>query len=136
MYEKDYIMKMVEAFARMIARIIGLKEIGEPDRAASLILEAYDTILKMDPEELHNFDEAAWDRFCKERTPQEIEMIAELFKLEGEIRIDSGDRDGAYRLLFKSLDLLKYADNQSDTFSVTRFEKISSMEQKLSGADN
>ena len=38
MYEKDYIMKMIEAFSMMIAKIMGLKEKGELDRAGALIL--------------------------------------------------------------------------------------------------
>ena len=33
MYEKDYIMKMLEAFSGMIARIVGIKEKGELDKA-------------------------------------------------------------------------------------------------------
>ena len=119
----------------MIARIMGLKEKGELNKAEALILEAYDTILKIDPDTLRNFDDRAWDSFCRERTPQELEMIADLFRVEGEIRIDLGDRDGVYRLLFKSLELLKYVDDHTDTFSVLRFDKISSLEQKLSGAD-
>jgi len=135
MYERDYIMKMVEAFSRMIARIMGLKEKGELNKAEALILEAYDTILKIDPDTLRNFDDRAWDSFCRERTPQELEMIADLFRVEGEIRIDLGDRAGVCRLLFKSLELLKYVDDHTDTFSVLRFDKISSLEQKLSGAD-
>ena len=135
MYEKDYIMKMVEAFSMMIAKIMGLKEKGELDRAGALILEAYDTVLKINPEALKDFGEPEWEKFCSERTQEELEMIAELLKLEGEIRIDTGNPDGVCRLLFKSLELLKYVDNQSDTFSVVRFEKISSLEEKLSGAD-
>lgn len=135
MYEKDYIMRMVEAFSRMIARIMGLREKGELNQAEALILEAYDTILKIDPVTLRNFDENAWETFCRERTPQELEMIADLFRLEGEIRIDLGDREGVCRLLFKSLELLKYVDDHTDTFSLPRFDKISALEQKLSGSD-
>jgi hypothetical protein len=40
-----------------------------------------------------------------------------------------------YRLLYKSLELLKYVDDHTHTFSVVRFDKITSLEQKLSGAD-
>jgi hypothetical protein len=135
MYEKDYIMKMIEAFSMMIARIIGLREKGEPDRAGALILEAYDTILKIDPNSLKDFNEDEWEQFCSERTTEELEMIAELLKQEGEISIDTGKSEGVCRLLLKSLELLKYVDDQSGTFSMLRFEKISSLEEKLSGAD-
>lgn len=135
MYEKDFIMRMLEAFSMMIAKIIGLREKGELDKAGALILDAYDTILKIDPEALKSFGEEEWEKFCSERTSEELEMIAELMQLEGEIRIDTGNPDGVYRLLFKSLELLKYVEKQSDTFSVVRFEKISSLEEKLSGSD-
>jgi hypothetical protein len=136
MYQKDYIMRMIEAFAKMIAGIVGLIKKGDPEGASDRIVETYDTILKINPVDLYQYDDSEWYQFCNEKTLEELEMIAELLKLEGEIRMVSGNSDGAYRLLFKSLELLKYVDVQSGTFSVLRFEKISSLEEKLSGADH
>jgi hypothetical protein len=136
MYQKDYIMRMIEAFAKMIAGIVGLIKKGDPEGASDRIVETYDTILKINPVDLYQYDDSEWYQFCNEKTLEELGMIAELLKLEGEIRMVSGNSDGAYRLLFKSLELLKYVDVQSGTFSVLRFEKISSLEEKLSGADH
>jgi hypothetical protein len=135
MYEKDYIMKMLEAFSRMIARIAGLKEKGELDKAEALVMEAYETVLKIDPDSLNQFKEKDWERFCRERSKEELEMVAELLKLEGEIRIETGNPEGVCHMLIKSLELLRMVESQSDTFSVSRFNKISSLEEKLSGAD-
>jgi hypothetical protein len=135
MYQKDYIMRMVEAFSKVIARILGLKEKGKLDEAESLLMETYNTILKVDPENLHQFSERDWKQFCKERSQEELEMMAELLTLEGEIRIDSEDTKGVCQLLIKSLELLRLVESQSDTFSLARFQKISLLEEKLSGAD-
>ena len=136
MYQKDYIMRMIEAFAKMVAGIIGLIKKGDPDGAISRIKETYDIILKINPEELYQFDDHEWYTFCKERSLDELEMIAELFKLEGEIRMDAGNSDEGLRMLYRSLELFKYVDGQSGTFSVVRFEKITSLEEVLSGADH
>lgn len=84
-------MRVIESFSRMIAIILGLREKGELDSAYSLILEAYGSVLKVDP--------------------------------------------GVFRKLFKALELLRIVDENSDTFSVTRFDKITSLEQKLSGLE-
>jgi len=127
---------MVEAFSKIIARILGLREKGELDKAERLVMEAYDTVLKVDPVALKQFGENDWEKFCRERSQEELEMIAELLKLEGEIRIDSGNREGVCRLFLKSLELLKLVESQSATFSLARFDKISSLEEKLSGADD
>lgn len=135
MYQKDYILRMIEAFAKMIAGIIGLIKKGDREGAIHKIMETYDTILKINPEELYQYDDPAWYRFCNERNLDELEMVAELFKLEGEIRMDAGNPEEGLRLLFRSLELFKYVDGQSHTFSVIRFEKISSLEETLSGAD-
>jgi len=136
MYQKDYIMRMIEAFAKMVAGIIGLIKKGDPDGARTLIKEAYDTILKINPEELYQYDDPEWYKFCNERSLDELEMIAELFKLEGEIRMDAGNSEESLRMRYRSLELFKYVDEQSGTYSVIRFEKISSLEDELSGADH
>ena len=136
MYQKDYIMRMIEAFAKMVAGIIGLIKKGDPDGALASIKETYDTILKINPEELYQYDDPEWYKFCNERTFDELEMIAELLKLEGEIRIDTGNSEEGLRLLYRSLELYQYVDGQSGTFSVVRFEKISSLKEELSGADH
>ena len=136
MYQKDYIMRMIEAFAKMVAGIIGLIKKGDPDGAISRIKETYDIILKINPEELYQFDDHEWYTFCKERSLDELEMIAELFKLEGEIRMDAGNSDEGLRMLYRSLELFKYVDGQSGTFSVVRFEKITTLEEELSRADH
>jgi hypothetical protein len=136
MFQKDYIMRMIEAFAKMVAGIIGLIKKGDPDGALARIKETYDTVLKINPEELYQYDDPEWYSFCDERTLDELEMIAELFKLEGEIRIDTGKSEEGLRMLYRSLELFKYVDSQSGTFSVVRFEKISSLEEELSGNDH
>ena len=135
MYEKDYIMRMLEAFSRMIARIVGLKEKGELDKAEALLMEAYDTVLKIEADSLNQFKEKDWEKFCSDRSEEELEMVAELLRLEGEIRIESGNPEGVCHKLIRSLELLRLVESQSDTFSISRFNKISSLEEKLSGAD-
>jgi hypothetical protein len=135
MYEKDYIMKMLEAFSGMIARIVGLKEKGELDKAEALVMEAYDTMLKIEPDSLNQYKEKDWEKICSERSTEELEMVAELLRLEGEIRIESGNTEGVCHKLIRSLELFRLVESQSDTFSLSRFNKISLLEEKLSGAD-
>jgi phosphoglycolate phosphatase-like HAD superfamily hydrolase len=135
MYERDYIMRMIEVFAKMVAAILGLREKGELDKARALVEEAYDTILKVNSGEIKAYDEEQWKQFCSQRSPEELEMLADLLKVEGEIMLDSGKPEGVCQLLFKALQLLKLVEAQSGSFSVTRFDKITELEQKLSGSE-
>lgn len=128
-------MRLIEAFSKMLARIIGLKEAGRLEKAESLVLEAWDTILRLDPQQVKQFSDKEWETFCLERSREELEMIADLLRLEGELRIEEGHTEGVYRLLFKSLELLRAVDRNSDDFSLERFDKITRLEQMLSGAD-
>jgi len=50
--------------------------------------------------------------------------------------MDAGNSEESLRMLYRSLELFKYVDEQSGTYSVIRFEKISSLEDELSGADH
>lgn len=135
MYERDYIMRMIEAFAKMIAAIIGLREKGELDKARALVEEAYQTVLKVNSGEIKEFDDEQWKQFCSQRSPEELEMLADLLKVEGDILIDTGQAEEVCELLFKALELLKLVEAQSGTFSLTRFDKITELEQKLSGSE-
>jgi len=135
MYERDYIMRMIEAFAKMIAAIVGLREKGELDKARSLVEEAYDTVLKVNSGEIKEFDDTQWKQFCSKRSLEELEMLADLLMVEGEIQIDSGQTEGVCELLTRALQLLKLAEAQSGTFSLTRFDKMTELEQKLSGSE-
>ena len=128
-------MRMIEAFARMLAAILGFKQKGELDKARALVEEAYNTVLKVSSGELKAYDQEQWEQFCSKRSPEELEMLADLLKVEGEIMLDSGVSDGVCELLFKALQLLKLVDAQSDAFSLIRYDKISQLEQRLSGSD-
>lgn len=135
MYERDYILRMIEAFAKMLAAIVGLRQRGELDKARMLVEEAYESILKTDPGEVKSLDEDQWKQFCSKRSPEELEMLADLLRVEGEILMDVGKPEGVCQLLFKALELLKLVEAQSTAFSLARFDKISQLEEKLSGAD-
>lgn len=135
MYERDYIMRMIEAFAKMIAAIIGLREKGELDKARALVEEAYETVLKINSGEIKDFDEKQWKQFCSKRSPEELEMLADLLKVEGEILMDAGKTVEVCKLLLKALELFKLVEAQSGSFSLTRFDKITELEQKLSGSE-
>lgn len=135
MYEKDYILRMIEAFAKMLAAIMGLREIGELEKARALVEEAYETILKINAGEIKEYDEEQWKQFCSKRSHEELEMLADLLKAEGEILLDNGKPEEVCRLLIKALELLKLVEAQSGNFSLTRYHKISELEQTLSGSD-
>ena len=133
MFEKDYIMRLIQVFSRMLAKIMGLKENGQFDEALQEVDHAYRTGLKLEPDSVRGFTPDQWEDFRQAKSIQEWEMVARLLKLEGEIRLDSGKPEGACYLLYTALDLLKAANEKDSAFSIERFELISQLEETLSG---
>jgi phosphoglycolate phosphatase-like HAD superfamily hydrolase len=132
MYERDYILRMIEAFAKMLAAIVGFREKGELDKARALVEETYESMLKVESSEIKEYDHEQWNQFCSKRSPEELEMLADLFKVEGEILLDAGKPEQATWLLAKALELLKLVEAQSGAFSLTRSDKINELEKTLS----
>src|SRR5512140_347750 len=105
MYQKDYILRMIEMLGDLIAGILGLIKKGELIKASVQLDNLYHKLLKEDaaffrslPENaltdtllnLHNF------------TNGHLEILAELFNAEAELCTAKGDKAGAINYSRKS----------------------------------
>lgn len=136
MFERDYILRIIQQFARMIAHIIGLKEQGKYDEALEEIKDAYGNTLKLNYDEVVGYNEKEWDEFLRTHSHQEWEMVSDLLRLEGEILVEMNRRDGSCFRLYKALDLLHYVEEADKTYSLDRKQKIAGIEDTLSGMNN
>ncbi|MFZ5939759.1 MAG: hypothetical protein ACOYXB_04220 [Bacteroidota bacterium] len=131
MYEKDYIMRLVQEFMRMVARLSGLREKGQFKQLDEEIREAYRSVLKTGPEVLSGFGEEDWARFIRERSPEEVEMAAILQMIEGEALSDRGEKEAASGYFLRAFSLLEFCDSQLKNFSFDRTERMSTLKNYL-----
>lgn len=133
MIERDYIMRMVQQFSRMMAHIIGLKEKGRHAEALDEIKHVYNSTLKLEHEQVMGFGKDDWKGFYSERSIEECEMAADLLRLEGEVLLDMNKPEGVCAKLFTALDILKHVNDSGKSFSIERMSKIAELEDKLAG---
>ena len=133
MIERDYILRLVQQFSRMMAHIMGLKEKGRHAEALDEIKHVYKTVLKLEHEQVIGFERDDWKEFLSERAIEEWEMAADLLRLEGEVLLDMNKPEGVCAKLFTALDILKHVNESGKAFSLERMSKIADLEDKLAG---
>lgn len=131
MYRKDFIMRMIEEVATVLAKALGLKEKGEYSEALEEINHAYDELLKINNQEVHHLSCKEILMKFDEDQVEKAEVLAKFLKLEGEIYLEQNNLILAKEYLTKSLELYKYADEHSDVFSFERKGTISEIENNL-----
>ena len=115
---KDYILKLIEAISRGIAKIIGLKEKGQYTKALEELEQYY----------LEHFDLMHIET---ESNHLKLNMYGELLKHEADINYKLGDTIKAKELYLKSLQSLKKAETESKTFDMKRIGLINEIQESL-----
>ena len=135
MIERDFIMRMLQEFFSMIAKLLQLK-VEEPD--TTRIQERFDELYKqffrkpaeyfyaLEKEEIPN--ELTKDNMGNSEHCAMIQMLAELLYQDGLIKKDIVEK---ISLLEKSLFLLQYLESNSKTFSWDREQKMSDINKIL-----
>src|SRR5210317_704388 len=102
MIRKDYILRMVEEFAKFLATIIGLKNEGKFDEALTKIDSVYRGMLDLDPVIVKSVDGSELLDLLqneKDYSNTYLKMIAELLFEEGQIYDSNGDPVSARNVL-------------------------------------
>lgn len=108
MFQKDYIMRMIEQFSKVLAVIFGLKSNAEIEEKQQVLNEA-----------LHDFtglSEAAIESLSynnlinlvsgfEESRPEKCFMLAELLKAKADVYASLGDSERSFNLYLKSFNI-------------------------------
>ena len=135
MIRKDYILRMVQEFAKFLAKIVGLKMEGKLDEALKEIDNIYTGMIDLDPIVLKSLDPGEVMDFLLEEKKYNnhyIKMIAELLFEEGQIYVENGDPISARNVMEKAKILINYLMENDSTFSFDLYEKISLIDEVLS----
>ncbi len=134
MYQRDYILRLIEMAAKALAAILGRIKGGEINIASEELENLYYDILKQDaaffrviPEEMltekllhdHNY------------TNGHLEILAGLFDAEAELCKARNDKSGHLEYSKKSLILFEFIDKEYKTYSIERNKKIEALKNSI-----
>jgi hypothetical protein len=129
MYSRDYILKLVQQLAQVLARVTGLKEKGEPDKAAAVINEAYKELLGLDRSYVAGLETSTMIPALKDQhhlTNEQLEVLAKL--LYEDASIVAAEKTGLYK---KSLTLLEYLNKEQKLYSFERESLINTIKNGI-----
>jgi hypothetical protein len=134
MYQKDYILRMIEMLGDLIAGILGLIRKGEFIKAEQSLENLYIDFLKQDASFFQNIPkEELTGKLLQEHnyTNSHLEILAELFNTQAELLSAKGNQKESLTYYEKSLLLFEFLENESNIFSLEKQTKISTIRKKL-----
>jgi hypothetical protein len=135
MYQKDYILRMIEMLGELIRAILGLIVKGNFQQAEQKLNEAYLTFLRKDASFFHLIPlEKLTSTLLTEHnyTNGHLEILAELFHAEARLQDARGNLSESLAMYEKSLALFSFADENIRTYSEDRIEKIEKIRNRIS----
>ena len=134
MYQKDYILRMIAMIMKFIGELFGLLKKGELDKASEELNKAYKTFLKEDAAFFHSIPaDKLTDKLLKEHdyTNGHLEVLAELFNAEAELRLARNEKDGCLEFTEKSLILFEFIDREYRVYSMERINKMDNLRKRI-----
>ncbi len=136
MYQKDYILRMVEMLGDLLAAIFGLIRKGDFQKAGENLERVYYDMLKEDAaffRSIHIDD--LTHKLLEEHnyTNGHLEILAELFNAEAELAMAKGDKKETLEYAEKALLLFEFIDTSQKTLSLERLDKMSFIRERIEG---
>ncbi|MFZ2286287.1 MAG: hypothetical protein WAV93_04815 [Bacteroidales bacterium] len=134
MYQKDYILRMIEMLGDIIAAILGLARKGDFNKANEKLERVYYDMLKEDAAFFRLIPKEELTRKLLEEhnyTYGHLEILAELFNAGAEIQMAQGNRSGSLENSEKSLLLFEFIDLRQKTLSLPRLDKMSAIRERI-----
>jgi hypothetical protein len=134
MYQKDYILRMIEMLSDLIAAIIGLIKRGDYRKASERLERIYYEMLKQDASFFQAIpEEELTHTLLKDHnfTHGHLEILAELFNTEAELELAQGHRSGSLEYSQKSLIIFRFLDTEQKTYSQERINKMETIQERI-----
>jgi len=134
MYQRDYILKMIEMMGKFVAAILSKISKREYSEAEELLEESYETLLK---ESAAKFTFIPKEKLTEQLITEynfvdgQLEILAQLFKAEAELRFAQKEYFLSTEFFEKALILLEYIDKNSKDFSIERKTDLADIKAKL-----
>lgn len=134
MYQKDYILRLIEEMTKFLAVIFGLMKKGDYIKASEQLDNSYFELLKADAAYFREIPEEDLTHELLDKhnyTYGHLEILAELFNAEAELCLVKKDLNACLTYSRKSLRLFRFIDVEYRTFSQERISKMKKIEDKI-----
>jgi hypothetical protein len=134
MYQKDYILRMIEMLGDLLRAIFGWIGKGKLEEAGDKINEAYLTFLRKDAGFFHRIPEADLTTVLlsdHHYTHGHLEVLAGLMHAEGALHEAKGDKEAAVVFFRKSLRVYGFLEENDRTWSEARRNTMDSLRETL-----
>jgi hypothetical protein len=135
MYQKDYILRMIEMMGDLIAAILGLIKKGDHEQAEKMIERGYYELLRRDASYFQLIPkEQLTDKLLSDHdyTNGHLAVLAELFFAEATLNEAQNKLNRSRTNYEKSLVLLEFLEQDDKTWSAKREERKSLLKEKIS----
>jgi len=139
MYQRDFILRMIEMFGELIAGIMGMIKKGDFQRAAQALENAYCDFLKQDAVFFKSIEkEKLTESLINEHNYSKghLEILSELFYAEAEFLYFQGKIKECAEFYEKSLLLLLFVEKETKLYSLEKQTKISLIQNRLAEFKN
>jgi hypothetical protein len=136
MYQKDYILRMIEMFGEMLAGIFGLIRKRRYEQASQAIKNTYVELLRKNASDILKVDANKLPETLQRDfnfNQQQLEIVAGLLYAEAELNYRQKNFQDSKSNFQKSLTIFKYLDAEQKTYSMERLNRISDIEKRISG---
>ena len=134
MYQKDYILRMIEMIGELIASILGRIEKGDYKMASDKLANIYYDILKEDASYFRSIKEEELTSSLLTNhsySNGHLEILAELFNAEAVLNLAEGNVGRSTEYSRKALILFKFIDSEQKTYSAERINKMESIRNRI-----
>ena len=137
MLTEDYFMRMINQMLAVLTQILYHREAGQYQEAQILIDQSLEQLLGVRPDLLKQMDDASVLHLLTtqgELVPDRLAMVADLYKLEGDLLADQNQNHEAIQDYLRALTFyLKISLEERDQGLSELDNKIDALYQKLSG---
>jgi len=134
MYQKDYILRMIEMIGDLIAAMLGLIKKGDLDQAEKLLERGYYELLRRDASFFQLIPkEQLTDKLLGEHhyTNGHLSVLSELFFAEATLNEAHNKLKNSLIYYEKSLILLEFLEQEDKTWSAKREERKSLLKERI-----
>jgi hypothetical protein len=134
MFQKDYILRMIEMIGDLIAVVIGLLKKGDPDQAEKILERSYYEFLRKDASffQLIPKDQLTNQLLIDHNyTNGHLAVLAELFYAEAMVNEAQNKPENSKQYYEKALVLLEFLELEDKTWSAKREERMDLIREKI-----
>lgn len=139
MFQKDYILRMIEMIGDLIAAIQGKIRNSDYKEASDLISNIYSDFLREDASFFRKIPEQdLTTKLLRDHnyTNGHLAILSELFNIEAELSLAEGNRSGSLECSRKALILLQFLDAEEKTYFQERIDKMDILKKRIEELSN